>query len=218
MLPPELVRTFGADKGGAGALATGIDALDAELRGGFPRAAVTEIVSDYGHGGDWLALRALAHCGGDCAVLDSDESFFPPGAAAAGVDLSRLLIVREKNVAQARWALERLVREPKLRATFAWLEGLSDTLLRRLQLAAERSGNSLILLRREARGATWGALRLRVRGLPVDEGRTLMVETLRARGGLMPRPVKIEVDDGALSVRMAAVLPHGAGDAQRARA
>jgi hypothetical protein len=101
ILSPELARTFGVDKSGVGAVSTGIAALDAELWGGFPRAAVTEIISDHGHGGDWLALRVLAHCGGDCAVLDSDESFFPPGAAAVGVDLTRLMIVREKKREQS---------------------------------------------------------------------------------------------------------------------
>lgn len=216
MLPPELARTFGVEKAG-GVLPTGLDVLDAELRGGLPRGAVTEIISDDGHGGDWLALRVLANAG-DCAVLDSDGSFFPPGAAAAGVDLSSLLVVRERRLKEAHWALERLAREPALNATLAWADGLSDTLLRRLQLAAERSGQALMLLRRHARGASWGALRLRVSGLPVDEGRALLVETLRARGGMMPKPVRIEVNDGALSVRVAAVLPHAAVDARSASA
>lgn len=44
----------------------------------------------------------------------------------------RLLIVREKHVGKARWALERLVRQPRLRAMFSLMEGMSDTLLRRL--------------------------------------------------------------------------------------
>jgi hypothetical protein len=118
-------------------------------------------------------------------------------------------------VNKARWALERLVREPWLIATFSWMEGMSDTLRRRLQLAAERFGQTLILLRREARGASWGALRLYVHGVAMDQGgRTLMVETLRARGR-MPCTVRIELDEHTQAVRKAATVSQAGGRAHR---
>lgn len=199
-------------------LPLGIDALDAELGGGLPLGALTEIVSEPGHGGWWFAMRALAAVKGRVGLLNHDDSFHPPGAALHGVDLSRLLVVRVRNKKDALWALERLAKNTGLAATFAWLPDLKDVELRRLQLAAERSRQTLLLLRdrQEAGRSSWGALRLEVRGVPGDGPRVLEVATLRARGAL-PRPVRIEVDNVTGVVRSAAVVSHGTSDAMFGR-
>jgi recombination protein RecA len=215
IMPPSLARTFGVGRVQAPVLATGIESLDAALGGGFPQGAISEIISKPGHGGDWLALRAMLAAGTTCAVLDHDGSFHPPGAAALGLDLSRLLVVRESRRKEALWALERLAREPGLAVVLASLPELTDTMLRRLQLAAESSGQVLLLMQPEAARASWGALRLKVRGEPGDGRRRLLVEVLRARGGRMPRPVRIEInDDFTGTVRASSVLSHGKTDAQ----
>lgn len=199
-------------------LALGISALDTELGGGLPLGALTEVVSEPGHGGWWLAMRALAAVAGRVGLLNHDDSFHPPGAALHGVDLSRLLVVRARNRKDALWSLERLAKNTGLAATFAWLPGLKDVELRRLQLAAERSRQAVILLRdeQEAGRSSWGALRLKVSGVPGDGPRILSITTLRARGA-MPRPVRIEVDDVTGVVRNASVVPHGAPDAELRR-
>ena len=194
-------------------LALGIPELDQQLGGGLPLGAVTEIVSEQGHGGFWLAMRALAQVKGRIGLLNHDDSFHPPGAALLGVDLSRLLIVRTKERKDSLWALERLAKNAALAATFSWLPNLKDVDLRRLQLASERSKQCLLLLRdpEEAGRSSWGALRLKVRAVPGGE---IEVTTLRARGGTMPRPVRIEVEDGTGAVRGATVVPHRALDAE----
>src|SRR5690349_19805540 len=93
-------------------LSTGIDSLDAHLGGGLPRGAVTEIFGHTGEGGWWLGLAALAQVRGKaCALVETAGEFFPPGAAALGVDLRRLLVIRESNRKRALWALERITRE-----------------------------------------------------------------------------------------------------------
>lgn len=219
-LSPELAKTFGVGRAEGQVLALGVEALDEALGGGLPKGAMTEIVGASGHSGEWLAMRALAKAGGLGAVLDHDGSFFPPGAQACGVELSRLLVVRESRRKEALWALERLVREPGLAVVISWLDGLTETFLRRLQLAAERSGQVLLLLREQAGAATsWGALRLLVGGEPGPRGaRQLTVETLRARGGRMPRPVRIEVEDGSGVVRGASLLSHRAPASLASRA
>ena len=142
----------------------------------------------------------------------------PPGAALHGVDLSRLLVVRVRNRKDALWSLERLAKNTGLAATFAWLPDLKDVELRRLQLAAERSKQTVILLRdeQEAGRSSWGELRLKVRGVPSTGPRVLEITTLRARGA-MPRPVRIEVDNVTGVVRGAAVVSHGATDAELRR-
>lgn len=199
-------------------LPLGIDALDAELGGGLPLGALTEIVSEPGHGGWWFVMQALAAVKGRIGLLNHDDSFHPPGAALHGVDLSRLLVVRVRNKKDALWSLERLAKNTGLAATFAWLPDLKDVELRRLQLAAERSKQTVILLRdeQEAGRSSWGELRLKVRGVPSAGPRVLEITTLRARGA-MPRPVRIEVDNVTGVVRGAAVVSHGATDAELRR-
>jgi hypothetical protein len=178
---------------------------------------VTEIISEPGHGGWWLAMQILHAAGGTCAVLNHDDSFHPPGAAALGVELSRLLVVRPGNRKDALWSLERLAKNRALSATLCWMDKLRDVELRRLQLAAERSGQCLVLLRSEqdAGRASWGSLRLEIRGEPGDESvRRLRITPLRGRGGIRPRPIRIEVEHGTGAVRGAAVVPHRTPDAE----
>ena len=75
---------------------TGIATLDA-LIGGLPRGALSEIAgpSSSGRTGVMLATLAAATRREEvCALVDASDSFDPPSAAAAGVNLERLLWVR----------------------------------------------------------------------------------------------------------------------------
>ena len=74
----------------------GIAALD-QLTGGLPRGAVTEIVGPSSSGRTGVMLAALAGATRReeaCALVDASDSFDPFSAAAAGMDLQRLLWVR----------------------------------------------------------------------------------------------------------------------------
>ncbi len=74
----------------------GIAALD-ELTGGLPRGALTEITGPASSGRTGVMLSALAGatCRHEvCALVDASDSFDPASAAAAGVDLERLLWLR----------------------------------------------------------------------------------------------------------------------------
>lgn len=202
-------------------LSTGTPLLDQHLLGGLPCGAVTEIFGDVGEGAWWLALRALAQVKNKiCSLVEPAGTFFPPGAACLGVDLRRLLVLREPNRKQALWALDRIAREKNIAASIAAVPNLTDTELRRLQLAAEDSGQALMLLRSlsELSRASWGVLRLLVRAQAGDRsGRRIVVEVLRMRGAAMPRPILIELDDDSMAVRTSAVLPHRADHAGRAQ-
>ncbi len=75
---------------------TGIATLDA-LIGGLPRGALSEIAgpSSSGRTGVMLATLAAATRQEEvCALVDASDSFDPASAAAAGVNLERLLWVR----------------------------------------------------------------------------------------------------------------------------
>lgn len=227
-LPPELALLAGTSSPMAayaqpsnGALSTGIDLLDDNLRGGLPCGAVTEIFGEAGQGAWWIGLRALARVKDKtCAVIETTGTFFPPGAASVGVDLRRLLVVREPNRKRAFWALERIAREKNVGAVLAALPGLNDTEVRRLQLAAESSGQTLMLLRSPAElsCASWGALRLLVRAEPGDGNRRIVIETLRMRGAMPPRPILLELEHDSMVVRTSAVLSHRTDLARRANA
>lgn len=201
-------------------LKSGMEALDANLNGGLPRGAITEIFGEAAEGGWWLGLTALAQVRDKmCALVEPAGTFFPPGAASLGVDLRRLVVIREPNRKRALWALERIAREKNIGVTIAAIPGLTDTELRRLQLAAEHSGQACILMRAagELSRASWGALRLAVRAETTGgRARTIVIETLRARGGGMPRPIRLELENDTLAVRTSALLPHRADHSLRA--
>jgi recombination protein RecA len=77
--------------------ATGIETLDDVLKGGLPVGAVSELTGPECSGRTSAALCFLAgigRAGKVCAWIDVSDAFDPASAAAAGVDLARLLWVR----------------------------------------------------------------------------------------------------------------------------
>lgn len=77
--------------------ATGIQAIDELLDGGLPLGAITEVVGPECSGRTSFALSFLAgvtQAARVCAWIDVCDTLDPETAAAAGVDLSRLLWVR----------------------------------------------------------------------------------------------------------------------------
>ncbi len=77
-------------------VSSGIAALDA-LAGGLPRGCLTEICGPASSGRTTLLLAALAAAtrrGEFCVLVDASDALDPHSAAAAGVDLDRLLWVR----------------------------------------------------------------------------------------------------------------------------
>ena len=78
-------------------VATGIAAIDDLLGGALPVGAISEIVGPECSGRTTLALSFLASItrqGNVCAWIDVSDALHPESAAAAGVDLDRLLWVR----------------------------------------------------------------------------------------------------------------------------
>jgi hypothetical protein len=81
---------------------TGWPDLDESLGGGMRRGHLSEIVGERSAGATtlWLAMAAGATARGEVvAFIDTHDRFDPISADAAGVDLSRLLWVRESGQA-----------------------------------------------------------------------------------------------------------------------
>jgi recombination protein RecA len=94
---------------------TGIPSVDEMLDGGLPLGAITEIVGPDCSGRTSFALSFLSgmtQAGKVCAWIDVSNALQPESAAAAGVDLSRMLWVRcgvgksnSQHVPQQRFVL-----------------------------------------------------------------------------------------------------------------
>jgi len=93
-------------------LSTGIAEVDT-LTGGIPRGAITEIFGPRSSGRTSLLYSLLAYATANdeiCALVDTNDVFAPTAAAAAGIDLDRLLWVRcAANLEQAFKATDLLL-------------------------------------------------------------------------------------------------------------
>ena len=145
---------------------TGIEAIDSQLPdGGLPTASVIEWISEeVGFSAASMALRAVIPMlaqPGCLAVIDERHEFNADAAQSLGIPLPRILLVRPLPSArslsatrgssadhnEALWALEQAARCPGVRVVLSWLDRSSTAVMRRLQLAVERSGVTVILIR-----------------------------------------------------------------------
>ena len=183
-------------------LRTGVEEVDALLpSGGFPLGQALELCGEVASGRTSLALRAVASAHRErrlCAWVDGPKELYPPAAAAMGVDLSRLLIVRPKQQSQLAWTAVQLARSGAFACVVLDLtqglgatgrsSGLRLSLAegKKLADAAFRGGTLLLLLSSPSAPAD-GVTRMRTEALG-PEGTS--VEVLRSRqGGLGTRAV-----------------------------
>lgn len=174
---------------------TGFEALDAELpEGGWPKQGLTELLCDrIGIGEVSLLLHALVALAAEQrSIAWVNPPFLPyaPALSNAGIDISRLLIVRPDAHAETLWAAEQTMRSGAFGAVLLWLKQDVDyASLRRLQLAAE-AGRSAGFLYRHSMFATQPSsapLRVRLDGT----ANTLSVTLLKRRGLMASRRIDL---------------------------
>lgn len=93
-------------------LATALPELDRLLQGGLPRGRLVELVGHPSSGRLSLALALLAaatQAGEAAALVDLGDGLDPAGAAAAGVELPRLLWLRPRRLREALTGAEMLL-------------------------------------------------------------------------------------------------------------
>jgi len=180
-------------------LATGIAAVDALLGGGFPRGRVTEINGPLSSGRTSLALAVVAaatRAGEIAAIVDSADAFDPASAAAAGIDLSRVLWARPSHPREALRCAERLLEARGfgvvvLDLDFGAESRTGDSIWLRISRSANASGTALVLVASSLRAGPFAALRLEVRATHVQfathpdwlEGLGARVAPVRSRIG-----------------------------------
>lgn len=109
-------------------LATGVEALDALVVGGFPRGELSEIHGPATSGRTGVLLALLAQttgAGALAALVDPLDRLDPASAAATGVDLARLLWLRGPRVGGDEPEAKALARAVAAVATLAG-SGLFD--------------------------------------------------------------------------------------------
>ena len=151
---------------------------------------------------------------------------YGPGLAAHGLDPARLVIAAAPRDEEILWAIEEGLRMPGLAAVIGEVGRLPMVAGRRLQLAAERSGVTALLLRRWRSGdeaaaererpnaatTRWRVTALPAHDIPLQRGGNnwigkprWRVELLRCRGGV-PALWDVEVADASGHVSVFAGL------------
>jgi recombination protein RecA len=95
---------------------TGVSAVNDLLNGGLPLGAISEFVGPESSGRTSLALSFVAQLtsnGSVCAWIDVGDALSPECAAAAGIDLQRLLWVRCGVTSRPQQACEATFRLPE---------------------------------------------------------------------------------------------------------
>lgn len=152
-------------------VSSGCELIDADLpAGGYRCGSLVEWVGEGGGGGLTLAMTALRQAMGrekQAVLIDSRRRFYPPAAAALGVDLSRLIVLHPSNRADSLWSADQSLRCRAVAGVLMWIDNLDDINARRLQLAAERGGGLGLMLRdRSAAGQpSWAEISWQVGGV-----------------------------------------------------
>lgn len=176
-------------------LRTGIAPFDAVLPGGgFPLGHAIELCGEAASGRTSLALRAMAAATREqrlTAYIDGPRELYPPAAAALGVELTRMLVVRPKAPGQLVWTAVQLLRSGAFCCVGLDLShtgvrlGLAEA--KKLQDAAAKGGALLLLLTPpDAPGD--GLVRLRISAAGIDG---LHVEVVRSRQGKLGERVQL---------------------------
>ncbi len=206
---------------GHAVVSTGFRTLDRLLpQSGLPCGSVIEWIS----GGSGMRATSIAFkvsAGflkrpGAIAVVDPMHSFCPAQLAQLGIPLSRLLLVRPATSqsnnpsagyadasyqlstsqrSEALWSLEQLARCAGINIVVTWIDRLTSTAQRRLQLAVEKSGATVILMRPliALRQTSWADLRFHVQSRSVsprkdgdiaNTGSQMIVSLIRSRNSV----------------------------------
>ena len=178
---------------------TGIAPLDA-LTGGLPRGAITEIFGPASSGRTSTMVSILAEATASdevCALVDGNDAFDPKSAAAAGLELDRLLWVRCRKLDQVLKSTDLLLQGGGFGRVVMDLTGLPLPHIRSIPLASwfrfqrtiEKTPTVLLVMSPESivKSAAALVLKMEMGGAEwstILNGLNLNVEVVRCRGGL----------------------------------
>ncbi len=168
------------------------------LVGGLPRGSITEICGPESSGRTALLLSVIARIvakGELCALLDAQDQFDPHSAAAAGIDLTRLLWVRcqqvEQAVRSAEWLLEGggfgVVAVDLAEVPVHSMRRIPLSVWFRLRGAVSQTRAAFIVLEREPTVGTPASLVVRLKGETTCWSRWPAISGKSALPGIFPK-------------------------------
>jgi protein ImuA len=150
----------------------------------FRRGTLVEL---YGQGTALATIiaRESLREGGSLVVVDAANRFYPPAAAALGIDLERMIVLR----GEPDWLVNQALSCPAIDAVLCWPQKLDGKMFRRWQLAAERGGGVGLLVRPAS-----------ARGSPSWADVQIVVEqaTTRWRVDIQGRSVEFAIEEGRI--------------------
>lgn len=183
----------------APSIATGFVALDNELPGqGWPTAALTEILLPHEGVGELRllghALATLSAAGRQLVWVAPPYLPYAPALATAGIDLTRIIVIKTKSLQETLWATEQALRSAACGAVLAWPAvkqyAPKYAELRRLQIAVEKSRCLAVLFRPACARNESSPAPLRIL-LGTINGE-LNVHILKRRGVLRDKPIRLQ--------------------------
>lgn len=199
-LHPQLWRAHQLGRIAERPVASGFQALEAELPGGgWPRRALTELLLPHAGIGEIRllapALAAMQQEGRLVMMFDPPAAVSAPALGELGLDVAQLLVIRTHlqvhTGADRLWALEQALKSGHVGAAVAWLPPrLRSERVRRLQLAAHaHDGPAFVFREPAAQGqASAAPLRLALHPAGADQ---LALRILKRRGPPLLSPLHL---------------------------
>lgn len=153
-------------------ISSGCEAINRMLpAGGYLPGAIVQWLTHGGQGVDFLSLLAAKNAceqGGALVVFDPHNRFYPPAAAAIGINLGNLIILRADEASNSNhsphdsqsnllWAIDQALRCPAVAAVWGAIDSIGEKWFRRFQLSAETSGCLGLFIQplRQSRQPSW---------------------------------------------------------------
>ncbi len=200
-------------------ISSGCQAIDRLLPGqGYPRGCLVQWLSGGGLGADYLALLAAREAcrdGGALVVVDPWNQFYPPAAAAAGIELGNLIVLRNHAPGRSSgdasrsedrdllWSVDQALRCSAVGAVWGPLPAIDERWFRRFQLSAESSGCLGLFLQSldQARQPSWAEVQwltgVSRQPRPASSSRAvhhLRLQLTRCRGTQTGKAVELAID------------------------
>ncbi len=171
---------------------------------------------------DFLSMLAAANAcadGGALVIADRDCQFYPPAAAALGIELGNVVVIRpgadfRRSAGNRRydeeffWAVDQSLRCSAVAAVWVAAAHIGERWFRRFQLAAESSGTVGLFVRPpSALGQPgWSEVQWKVQPVPNTRSngpasRAIRLQLLRCHGGKSGSVANLQIDSvtGGLS-------------------
>jgi hypothetical protein len=193
----------GCDMAGQGnhGRSTGFAQLDDILPGrGWPDRGLMEIITPHWGMGELQLLiplmRSVIKQGKWILWISPPYLLNAPALIQAGIDTSQVLLVdKDTSCKDALWTMEKALQTENCGLILAWQNWLPDTVLRRLQLAAD-SGDTLgVLFKNNVSKCSQSTMRLKIKGSQAESSRYKgsEVTVVKSRGNFRPMSTRVKL-------------------------